>query len=399
MSTEHSTDTQAYLDALVERAAGPPTATATFLVHDDASQPPHPLQVIGLPPVECSPSAIAALRALDLAEQEEDFPRWTEFKWEFAAFVHLQDVFDIPVLADRDPLQTARLWYFYYEAKYLLTESLLAGLNGLYAASRSLLRPFVEFNLLQGYFYRRVRHADGYGALDKYFATGARPGWHKILKSSLPPCSLARPVKKRLDATLKFLSDSSSHAHRPQFSHKHHTGSIPRPSLQGLRFWESIRDALSVVLWLYVLNFPIVLSPRDFVTTFGFAGPVGLVADNYLGMFIRKALGDKDHAQFSAARGADGSIEELLEWVDAQPSLTDAQIWETWDESDGPRPESITKAYAYRMSRLRALREMLAFTLHDRSNDDRDDAEVLSAAARINTLSFWKNPRVGQRKK
>ena len=140
-------------------------------------------------------------------------------------------------------------------------------------------------------------------------------------------------------------------------------------------------------------------SARDFVTTFGFAGPVGLVADNYLGMFIRKALGDKDHAQFSAARGADGSIEELLEWVDAQPSLTDAQIWETWDESDGPRPESITKAYAYRMSRLRALREMLAFTLHDRSNDDRDDAEVLSAAARINTLSFWKNPRVGQRKK
>ena len=81
---------------------------------------------------------------IELLETEQEFqPDFTNFKWKIYAFIFLQDIFDSAIFETNYQDHIFQQWYFYYESKYLLTEILLAGFNGFYAASDSLIRVFL----------------------------------------------------------------------------------------------------------------------------------------------------------------------------------------------------------------------------------------------------------------
>ena len=87
----------------------------------------------------------------------------------------------------------------------MLAESILSGLNGLYIASNALLRPFLEFSLLQNYYYRLVERA-AYTPVQDYLEKGRHPSWGTVLNDALPHDSFCRSIRYRLQAHLAGLS-------------------------------------------------------------------------------------------------------------------------------------------------------------------------------------------------
>ena len=118
-----------------------------------------------------------ALSTIELIEattaQSND---WVDFKWKLAAFTNLVDVFDSRLYENTEPEDIFQLWYFYFEGKYSLTESILCGLNGYYAGSKALLRVFLEFNLLQLYYVNVTKGQQAHRPLRRYFEDRVSPG-------------------------------------------------------------------------------------------------------------------------------------------------------------------------------------------------------------------------------
>jgi hypothetical protein len=139
------------------------------------------------------------------------------------AFDEIQDFFDCPIYPDATFVNIFQIWYFYYEARALLAEVIVAGFNGLYSASTAVLRLFLEFSLLQLYFYRICESQNSYQSLETYFKTGRKPAWNTMLNKALPDDSFCRPIKFLLDLHLKGLSISAAHPYHPDFSPRHHS--------------------------------------------------------------------------------------------------------------------------------------------------------------------------------
>lgn len=140
------------LRSLVEAANGPVVLETFYSVPGE--NPTGLLQVLGISDQYVSDKARETLDAIEEVV-ESDPSSWHRFLWRVAAFSRVHEVFDARVTSDEDPLDLFEQYYFYFESRMLLAESILSGLNGLYAASDALHRPFLEFSLLQCY-YRRV---------------------------------------------------------------------------------------------------------------------------------------------------------------------------------------------------------------------------------------------------
>ena len=166
----------------------------------------------------------------ETAPKADEYGWWLDFKWKLLAFFEMPDIFDSPIFPENPKQNIFRLWYFYYESKYLLLESILCGLNGFYSSSNALLRTFVEFNLLQLYYYRQINEDRSYETLERYFKTGIHPKQSTLVDKAFPKDNFSKPAKIRIKDMLESYSKNTNHPYLPYHSSSQHTGQFPSPS-------------------------------------------------------------------------------------------------------------------------------------------------------------------------
>ncbi len=306
-----------------------------------------------------------SIETLNILEGEKAFKAgWLDFKWKLSAFYTVQDVFDAPLYKLQDEKSLFHQWYFYYESKYLLIETIMCGLNGFTTASIDLLlRLFLEFNILQTYFYRKLKESQDYGLLENYFKNCFNPSWNTLLNQSMPPDNFCKPIKKRLDIHLKGLSESSAHPYQPVHSPKHSGSFLPEQTLERAFFFHQISMILEPVLWLYYVNFPMLLHPVDIQRKFGFNAPVGLFIDEQGGEIIKRSFSANDYKYFLDYSVKTNDYRDLMGFYTSKNDMTEEEIIATWNEKEDGSLKSIKHGHCIWMAKMRALKEGMALKL------------------------------------
>ena len=354
-----------FLGDLVSKACRPTFVTATYEYVSDVAQYTSPRDLLEIIGVEKNLLSKTAAETVDILETQEKRNResslsYDDFKWKLTAFAHIQDIFDCPLYPDGGILNVYHLWYFYYESKYILIESLLCGLNGFCLASNVLLRLFLEFSVLQNYYYRITRDQQSYGPLEKYFRSRVHPGWNSIVNGALPKDSFTKPIKFRLDMHHKALSESCTHAYHPDLSPKQRGTFMPEPSLESIYFWYTTKLAVEAVLWAYYANFPMLFHPVNRLRKFGFTGPVGLFIDALGGHVIKKSLSNAEYSDFLEYAGKQDQVVSLLDYYNSLRKLSDDEILKTWPSKENGPIENIHEGFCKQMAMLRATSEFMA---------------------------------------
>lgn len=351
-----------FVGDLVVAMMEPKQVHATYRVPKDLAAFDTPFSItdcLDLDPSDMSPLAAHALEAIE-APGGDHHGAWTDLKWKLTAFTYIQDIFDA-VLRDGDDARALfRQYYFYFESQRLLSESILCGLNGFYAAAQALLRPFLEFSLLQNYYHRALRESHSYGVLEQYFEKGTRPASATVLKNAMPRDEFTRPIRFRLQQHVSALSESTLHPYHPNHSVQQHSTSIGQHSFEGLHFWFMTRLILEAALWVYYVNFPLLFHPVNILRKFGFNGPVGVFIDEAGGRAVERSLPSEDYARFNAYARSNSVAQEQMVWFGKRADLSDDQIQAMWDKDEYGEYPGLWAGYCQQMSLERAMRRLLA---------------------------------------
>jgi hypothetical protein len=373
------------MDRLMQRAQQPLALQTTYYYLKRPEDVKDPGLAAGILSIDLETLPDITREALggleDYGSREGASPHWLEFKWRLLAFTSLPDAFDARLSEMEEDSSIFQLWYFYYESKYLLTEAFLCGLTGYNGALKALLRPILEFSVIQNYFRRSVEKTNSYKKVEDYFKNGRLPSWHRLAMDSVPPTKLGALVRYRVQTHLSGLSSSSSHAYAPRHSPKGLGSLKPEQTLEGLWDWYSLSIVLDCVLWLYYVNFPCVFHPCDLMRRFGCNPPVGLVVDNQLAAIVRRTLKPADYGEFlkdSEASGAD-----LRAFIESRPFLSDEDILSSWNPNKQPCPTTPEEAFCSIMAELRATKELLAW---GQPSEEKDVGPSMA----IDSLSWWR---------
>ena len=242
-------------------------------------------------------------------------------------------------------------------------------MNGFSIGSVALLRPFLEFSVLQNYYYRRINHERSYAALEKYFNTGINPSWHTLLKNSLPNDDFSKAIRYRIQAHLRGLSESVLHPYHPDHSSIHHKSIDHAHSFESVYFWASTSMILEAALWLYYVNFPLCFSPVNLLRKFGYKLPVGILIDEYGGACIRKSLTEADFCMFANYATRQQNTVAVIDWYRGFPNLSDDEIKNSWKNDDGEY-SGLWPGFFQLMARMRAMRHAMALRERSKKYDD-----------------------------
>jgi hypothetical protein len=326
-------------------------------------------RIIGFKNDQISDRERNVLSLIENKEHSDICNNYSDFKWQVLAFLSVQDIFDAPLVKGHDFLSLFRQWYFYYESKYVLTEAILCGLNGFFASMGSLLRLFIEFSLLQNFFYRNIDNTLSYEVLEQYYTKGVNPNWNTIINGALPADIFTKPIKKRVQLQLKSISETCIHPYQPVFSIRKTGSNQPGPTLERIFFYTWILMTLTPVLWLYYTNFPMLFHGVDIEAKFGFNIPVGIFVEEQTTKIINKALGN-DYDTFYQYSNTHQKVKDLLDWYNGRNTLSDSQIMKTWNlEQDGPI-SNVKEGHGKQIAKMRALREAMIFQTTEESNKD-----------------------------
>ncbi len=354
---------------------------------DSYKQPYNLLEILGLNEKLLSDTANKTLNVFENNKDEKSISTYNNFKWKATAFTHIQDIFDSPLYKTGEVLNVFHIWYFYYESKYVLIESILSGLNGFYLASNALLRLFLEFSLLQNYYYRIVSNEISYQALELYFKNRHHPNWNTVINKCVENDKFTKPIKVRLDLHLKALSESSVHPYHPDSSPKQFGSFLPEPSLEGIYFWQTTRLILDAVLWLYYVNFPMLFHPVNVVKKFGFNAPVGLFIDDLGAYVIKKSLSSNDYKYFRNYSKEQQGVKDLFDFYNSRNDMNNEEILKTWDSKEDGPIKNISEGHCKQMVKLRGLKEGIALK---RVKYDQEEAMNNDEILQIFNYEKWK---------
>ena len=382
----------AFQKSLFTKASSPMKFSVFYSYHTDIESKcsPGPItQVLGLD--DDFPYSDRETKVLSFLENDEANNKpYCDFKWKVLAFICLQDIFDAPLIQGDDLLSLFHQWYFYYESKYILKEIILCGLNGFEGASGALLRLFLEFNLLQNYVYTNRDKTASYKFIENYFSKGINPNWSSVVKGALPNDGFSKPIRKRIMIHLKRLSETSLHPYHPDFTLIQSGSTEPEPTLERVFFYFKITTLIEPVLWMYYVNLPMLFHGVEIERKFGFNGPVGILADDQTTKIIKKSLCEEDYERFSCYAKSQKQVTDLLTWYHSRKSLTDDEILKSWDsKKDGPIKD-ILMGHCKQMTKLRGIRESLAFKKTVEGKDLSDDL-AHSAFDKMSSYQFWKD--------
>jgi hypothetical protein len=315
-------------------------------------------------------------------EESTSYFSYENFKWKLLAFLSLQDIFGMPMHTGSNQQNIFQLRYFYYESKYILIESILGSLNGLHIINKQALRNFLEFNLLQNYFFNVTEKAQSLRPFMDYLQSNISPSAATILKKAFPDDEFCKPIRKRIQVELNNLSNRYSHAYAPADSPKHYGIYSPDASFETLYFWIPMAAVLEIVLWTYYVNFPMLFFPTDILRKFGFNWPVGLFVNRSTGGIIKKAITEKDYPLFREYAGSKTDVSDLQHFYESQSDLSDDQIWETWHKERAER-DTLQGCYAKALVEERATHEMLAV------RTQKTEGEILKEFNEEEAMNEW----------
>lgn len=347
------------LKKLLDDVGSPREFRASYQVFKDGRCPDAPYSLLEALDVDkelLSPTAKEALEALEAAPATTE---WSDFKWRLTAFTCIQDIFESLFYKPEVTPIIFQQYYFYYESRTILSESILCGLNGFSIAAQALLRLFLEFSVLQNYYFRLTKEAQSYAVVEKYFETGVHPSWHTVLKKALPKDEFAKPIRYRIQSHLSGLSESIIHPYHPDLSPLQHKKPGSAHSFEGLHFWSVTDMVLEAALWAYYVNLPLLFHPYNLLRKFGYDGPVGMLIDEQGGACIKKSLTPDDYQLFVDYSLRQQETLQMLDWAKGYPDLSDEEIRKTWDYADREYP-GLWEGYGEVMARMRAIKVGLA---------------------------------------
>ena len=150
------------------------TVGMKYFTADGAKEPDTLLNLLSLNEGKLNDEGKLLIDYLETTPKENDVSHsYENFKWKLSAFLAVQDVFDLKVHGDFVTENLLQLRYFYYESKYVLTESIVTSLNGSHIGNKHLMRNFLEFNLLQNYFIRENDKSGSFKPINTYFTYSA----------------------------------------------------------------------------------------------------------------------------------------------------------------------------------------------------------------------------------
>lgn len=357
-----------FLKELFDKALAPPKISALCVYYSDidSRSDPGPLKrILGLDDDFFSDRETRVLAILENEHEADRSKTYSQFKWKVFAFLSVQDVFDAPLVQGNDLLSLFRQWYFYYESKYLLIESILCGLNGFMGAVGSLLRLFLEFNLLQHFFFRNIDNTSSYQVLEDYCTKGVNPNWNTVINGAMPANSFTKPIKKRIQLHLRSLAENGSHPYHPTFAQQRTGSGLPEPTLERIFFHAWLSLILEPVLWLYYVNFPMFFQGVNIERKFGFSGPVGIFVDEQVTKIIRKTLNEGDFNAFCQNSRRQQKVLDLLRSYGEGKDMTDEEILQTWNIKDEGPITNIVQGHVMQTAKMRALREAMALQIDD----------------------------------
>lgn len=350
-----------FLHELIEQATDSRKVAAHYQYFTDPTSMEKPGDLRTILCIEDDHLSQVARESLKILEEEEEFRTpWKDLKWKVSAYITIQDTFSGPIFKSRNDLSQFRQWYFYYEAKYILVEAILCGLNGFSASLGLLMRLFLEFSLLQNYFFLKIQEMGSYSIIEDYFEKSHNPNWSTILNGCLPAKNFCKPIRKRLKIHLDGLSETSAHPYHPHCSPKHLGSFVPEQSLEGLFFSYKISMILEPVLWMYFVNFPMLFHPVDVQKKFGFNYPVGLFIDETGAELIRRSLTKEDYNHFYEFSKKTTQYDGLMNFYNSRPDMSQKQIEATWDSENDGEFKDLFVGHCMQMSKLRALTETMA---------------------------------------
>lgn len=380
-----------FQNRLLSKALGPIPLRTSYIYPRDLksyNRPYQLLNILGLDEEILSRTAKETIKILEESIGSEPDQYYDDFKWKLTAFLQLQDVFDLQLHKIGQITSIFHLWYFYYESKYILIESLLCGLNGFYIASNLLLRLFLEFNLRQNYYYRLICDQRSYHQLEEYIKYAKHQNWNTVLNQCLPNDKFSKPIKFRLKTHFEFLSKASAHPYHPDLSPKQHSGFVPEPSLEGIFFWQGTRLILEAVNWVYFVNFPMLFHPVDTLKKFGFNIPVGFFIDKMIGHVIKKSMSTSDYKQFLEYSNNQESVKACLDFYNSRKNMSKNEILKSWNKQEDGKITNITEGYCKIMAKLRSMKETLSLKIR---TDDQEDSEYVDKLLKLFEFHKWKD--------
>jgi hypothetical protein len=375
-------------EQLFEKAVEPFTMTSTYIFLKDVTSIKSPGSLPFLLGIDKRAFSNRENDVLKLLEDEKhaDTEKYVDFKWKILAFLTIQDIFDAPLFKGDDLKSLFQQWYFYYESKYVLTEMVLCGLNGFHGSMGLLLRLFLEFNIIQNYYYRNINDIQSYRILENYFSRTISPNWNTIINKCMEKNDFTKPIKRRLQLHLQGLSESSNHPYHPMFSPKLSGSFIPEPTLERLFFYCHIAMILEPILWLYYTNFPMLFHPVNIEAKFGFNGPVGLFIDEQGGQIIKRSLSNEDYNHFGEYSKNQEAVRSLMEFYNGRETLTEEEIHNTWDKEKEPL-KNIIEGHGKQMATMRGLRESMSFRTESSKLSDMQAERILN----LFSYDKWRN--------
>jgi hypothetical protein len=357
---------KSFRQALIERAVNAPSFSIHYRYYSDIDSlnDPGPLkQILGLDDDFFSDRETKVLAILENEAEGYGGTRYSQFKWEVFAFLSVQDIFDAPLARGNDLLSLFHQWYFYYESKYRLIETILCGINGFMGAMGSLLRLFLEFNLLQHFFLRNINNTSSFQVLEDYYTKGVNPNWNTIINGAMSTNSFTKPIKKRIHSHLQGLSENCSHPYHPTFTQTRSGSVIPEPTLERIFSYTWVTLVLEPVIWLYCVNFPMLFHGVNIERKFGFNGPVGIFVDEQVTKIIKKCFNQDDFEAFYEFSKRQQKVISLLAWYEERQTLSEDEIMQTWNVKQDGTINNIVKGHVIQTAKMRGLREALAFKL------------------------------------
>jgi hypothetical protein len=385
--------TEDFRKALFDRAMASPgfAVYCSYYSDIDSLDDPGPLtRILGLEGDFFSDREARVLNILENDSNTDIRRLYSRFKWRVLAFLSIQDVFDAPLADGRDLLSIFRQWYFYCESKYLLIETILCGLNGFMGAIGSLLRLFLEFNLLQNYFYRNIGVTSSYESLENYYVKGINPNWNTVIRGAIPTNSFTKPIKKRIQQHLQGLSEHCSHPYHPAFTQRGSGSTLPEPTLERIFSHSWVTLILEPVIWLYCVNFPMLLHGLNIERKFGFNGPVGIFVDEQTTKIIKKGFDQDDFNAFYEFSKGQQKVLDLLAWYEERKTLSEEEILRSWNATkDGPI-NSIIAGHVIQTVKMRGLREAMAFQPSREPEDLFSEQEGKQSFDRVSSYRWWR---------
>lgn len=116
-------------------------------------------------------------------------------------------------------------------------------------------------------------------------------------------------------------------------------------------------------MWLYYVNFPMLLHPVDIQRKFGFNAPVGLFIDEQGGEIIKRSFSANDYKYFLDYSVKTNDYRDLMGFYTSKNDMTEEEIIATWNEKEDGSLKSIKHGHCIWMAKMRALKEGMALKL------------------------------------